>query len=619
MAQNPVADSLSRLIEIAPADSNKVKLLIKLSKKIRSTEPEKAAEYCKTALKLSKDINYDLGEAEAFSVLGVIHYFSGNYTEALIQWQEAERMFKKANDTKGLSNVLSNMGAIYHNQSEYGKAIEIYLKALALAEKDKDNFRIGTVLQNIGAVHIEKGDNAQALKFYKRALQIFKELNYEEGIGLAELNIGDIYISEDSDQAIDYLKSAILHLKKTSYYTSALRTLGSTIVDTDFDQGMRYLDSAYVVAAASGDQLEMIRTINTLGNVYEIAGYDEKAMEYYSRAKTLLLEAERADAEMKISTAGLVRLYLKKNDFKNAFENQRLLQTINDSIYNIESDKKIDQMLFTFELEKKENTINLLEKDQKIKNIELDRQKSIRNGFMAGFILVLLFALVFFAQRNRISKEKKRSEELLHNILPEEVATELKIKERSDAQLFDQVTVLFTDFKGFTSIAENTSPQNLVNELNMCFSAFDEITTKYGIEKIKTIGDAYMAVGGLPTPTADHPRKVVLAALEMAAFIESEKIQKITQNIPYFEVRIGIHTGPVVAGIVGVKKFQYDIWGDTVNTASRMESAGTAGRVNISEASYNLLKDDADFTFEGRGKIEAKGKGEMEMYFVAKA
>jgi ligand-binding sensor domain-containing protein/class 3 adenylate cyclase len=217
-----------------------------------------------------------------------------------------------------------------------------------------------------------------------------------------------------------------------------------------------------------------------------------------------------------------------------------------------------------------------------------------------------------------IRKERDVSEGLLLNILPEEVAKELKQKGHSDAQLFESITVLFTDFKGFTGMSEKLSPKDLVEDLNVCFTAFDEITTKYGIEKIKTIGDAYMAAGGLPTPLPEHARIVVLAALEMAQFIEEGKTRKIEQGLPYFEIRIGIHTGPVVAGIVGVKKFQYDIWGDTVNTASRMESSGEVGKVNVSQVTYEILKDNPDFVFENRGMVVAKGKGEMAMWFANK-
>jgi len=217
-------------------------------------------------------------------------------------------------------------------------------------------------------------------------------------------------------------------------------------------------------------------------------------------------------------------------------------------------------------------------------------------------------------EKKQVEKLYNRSEELLLNILPAETAEELKAKGHVDAELIDEVTVLFTDFKGFTALSEKLTPKELVRDIHECFSEFDRIMQKHGVEKIKTIGDAYMAAGGLPQPNSTHAEDVVNAALEMVEFVEQGKISKKLKGLPFFEVRVGVHTGPVVAGIVGIKKFQYDIWGDTVNTASRMESSGEPGKVNISESTYQLVKDKFNCTY--RGKIAAKGKGELEMYFV---
>ena len=214
-------------------------------------------------------------------------------------------------------------------------------------------------------------------------------------------------------------------------------------------------------------------------------------------------------------------------------------------------------------------------------------------------------------QHTALKIEKKKTDDLLLNILPEEIAEELKQKGTSEAKFFDHVTVLFTDFVNFTKAGERMSPQELVDELHACFKAFDNICSRHNIEKIKTIGDAYLAVCGLPAADDAHAVNVTHAAIEIRAFM-AERRRQIGDKT--FEIRIGIHSGSVVAGIVGVKKFAYDIWGDTVNTAARMEQHSEAGKINASEATYELIKD--SFTCTHRGKISAKNKGEMNMYFV---
>lgn len=215
---------------------------------------------------------------------------------------------------------------------------------------------------------------------------------------------------------------------------------------------------------------------------------------------------------------------------------------------------------------------------------------------------------------SQLQEQTEKTEELLLNILPAETAEELKSKGKATARHYDLVSVLFTDFKGFTKIAEAIKPEELINELDICFIKFDEIIAAYNIEKIKTIGDAYMCAGGLPIRNKGNPILITLAGLEICRFMEKLGEEKKIKGQPFWELRLGIHTGPIIAGVVGKKKFAYDIWGDTVNTASRMESSGEVGKVNISGTTYELIKEYFDCTF--RGKIEAKNKGKIDMYFV---
>lgn len=210
--------------------------------------------------------------------------------------------------------------------------------------------------------------------------------------------------------------------------------------------------------------------------------------------------------------------------------------------------------------------------------------------------------------------EKEKTEALLANVLPKNTADELMAKGKATKIKYNFVTVLFSDIQGFTKIAEEMNPEVLIDELDKFFFHFDSVVEKYGIEKIKTIGDAYMCAGGIPEKNRTNPVEVILAALEMRRYMSKLKRSSEVEGMQYWDIRIGIHTGTVVAGVVGHKKLSYDIWGDTVNTASRMESSGEAGKINISGTTYEFVKD--FFTCEFRGKMPVKYKGELEMYFV---
>jgi len=215
---------------------------------------------------------------------------------------------------------------------------------------------------------------------------------------------------------------------------------------------------------------------------------------------------------------------------------------------------------------------------------------------------------------NEVQQERQKSDKLLENILPKKIAEELKKTDSVKPQLIESATVLFTDFVGFTQISERLTPEELISELDGCFSQFDEVVAHNNLEKLKTIGDAYMCAGGLPVPNNTHVIDVCLAAMEFRSFMLQMGEIKKALSLPFWELRIGIHTGPVTAGVIGNNKFTYDIWGDTANTASRMESSGEKGKINISNETYEYIKD--FFVCEFRGKINAKGKGNVDMYFL---
>jgi class 3 adenylate cyclase len=334
---------------------------------------------------------------------------------------------------------------------------------------------------------------------------------------------------------------------------------------------------------------------------------------------------------------------------KTELENKK--RELAETQTKIDSAKKLlaetESMLMTSEMQNKriqerlqfqEDSVKILKKEQEVQELqlkaselELSAQKAKNNLYIIVAVISLsllsIIGVLFIGrqrtlrqleEKNRIiQEEKRRSDELLLNILPEEVMHELKAHGKTTAKNYAKATVLFADIKDFTGISERLTPDQLIEGLDAYFERFDKVIEKYGIEKIKTIGDAYVCAGGVPTKSETNPHLVVQAALDFMKEIESLHRERVAQGKIPFEFRIGIHTGQLVAGVIGIRKFAYDIWGDTVNMAARMQQAGQEGKINISGGTYEMVKD--KFACVYRGKIEAKNKGEVDMYFVEKA
>jgi class 3 adenylate cyclase len=394
----------------------------------------------------------------------------------------------------------------------------------------------------------------------------------------------------------------------------------------EYPKALNYETRSYGLAKKNKDGLGQISSLKGMAAIYEDMGMQRKSLSYFLQSAEL---AEESGARYYLIDiySRIAALYAGLNDYENAFVFNEKYTALKDSIMTDERDKAMGKVR-DFQDEKTQHEIEILTKDSEIQKITVKRQKIIRNSILSVGILILLLALGLLHRyryvrktRNELSvrnvlinKEKDRSDALLLNILPAETAEELKTHGRSEARHFEMVTVMFTDFKGFTQLAEKLTPQQLVDEIDYCFRQFDHIITKHNIEKIKTIGDAYMCASGLPVTTDSHAVDMVKAALDIQAFMQKLGKERKAEGRPLFEVRIGIHSGPVIAGIVGTKKFQYDIWGDTVNIAARMESSGEAGKINISQTTYERIKH--LFECSHRGKIEAKNKGFVDMYFV---
>ncbi|NUM30832.1 MAG: hypothetical protein HUU47_00725 [Bacteroidetes bacterium] len=398
----------------------------------------------------------------------------------------------------------------------------------------------------------------------------------------------------------------------------------------------------------------MARSYEQLTKIYEILDYQLKYLKFKSKAAMI----DRGE-ELKKQEDAIRKQNEDINRQKAEIEKQKKdAEKIKQEIDALAKDNNTNKSVIAqkqAELSEKEKSLNettgklnvmteeavrlaeknkILEQETIIRKLEVEKEKTNKMILISvlGFFLILSVILFWLysskksfvrqlAKKNEIIlAEKKRSDDLLLNILPVETANELKENGKAVARDYEMVTVLFTDFKDFTIISESLTPKNLVDEIDMCYCAFDTILEKYGIEKIKTIGDAYLCADGIANESEkvlNHdPSKTIEAAFEIVDFMQEMYKKRETEGKPFFKIRIGIHSGPLVAGVVGRKKFAYDIWGDTVNTAARMEQNSEPGKINISSVTYNMVKDKYNFTH--RGKIEAKNKGNIDMYFVEK-
>lgn len=473
----------------------------------------------------------------------------------------------------------------------------------------------------LGQLSLEIGEYEAAIQYSTEAkivrlkrIEFDKNVSFLNGnIALAKLSLNDLdSLPELIDESINLASSA-------TDYASLVRCLE---IKGRYLLTIGQLDSAevYFIKTKEAMNTFSVPYFNAAGTAtpgYYLAKiYVERKQ--YNKAKAILEEEisqiTNIRAELLKEQKLLITVYLNLGDSDAA--NALFTEYINGQTELYEEERKNRTTSFEVEakIELAENTIKNLETEQAI--------AEVTKKYLIGIAAMLLIVAIIIFNRFRITrkqkiiieKEQERSEQLLLNILPAEVASELKAKGSAEARQFDTVTVMFTDFKGFTQISEKLSPTQLVAEIHTCFKAFDDIINKHNIEKIKTIGDAYMCAGGLSLTHPTNAIDVIHAALDILSFMEQhiERLKK--ENKPVFEIRIGIHTGPVVAGIVGVKKFSYDIWGDTVNIAARMESSGEVGKINISKNTYEEIKN--VFPCVYRGKVEAKNKGTIDMYFV---
>lgn len=587
-------DSLKQELSIAQDDTGKVKLLNALCFKYHLINPDSALEYCRAGEALAHKLDWEKGEAMIYNSLGAVHRIRSDYSVALDYFFKALKINEHIGEQQGMAFNYGNIGIVYKTQQDYANALKYYKMALSTYQAMGDSNGIAINYGNIGIIYETLGDYNQSLEYQEKALQINTATGNRRSITHNLGNIGILYNAMgDYPRSLEYLFKALALNEKLG--------IKNAMANNYRGIGQVYCNMAKDSTAGNTSRNQAARN----------------AIQYINSGLAIA-EQLRDKKNLQEMNDLLAKAYVVLGNYQLAFEKYRQYVLYKDSIFSAENSEKITALITRRELDIRDKEIQIRDKQIELDKLAVAKKNNERGFFIAGIGLLFITTLVIFRYYKKqirtnqlLEKEKQKSDDLLLNILPSEVADELKDRGATTARYFDSVTILFTDFVDFTSAGERMTSQQLVEELHTCFKAFDEIIDKYHIEKIKTIGDAYLAVCGLPMADTHHAENVVNAAKDIVAFMKARRQQLGDKT---FEIRIGINSGNVVAGIVGVKKFAYDIWGDTVNTAARMEQNSQPGKINISENTWQLVKD--KFYCIYRGELEAKHKGKLKMYFV---
>lgn len=532
------------------------------------------------AIKYFKEAEKNAESVEAPD-LSVIQYNLAIALSAGEVYSEANDLFKKIN--KNIQPIDSIYPFVelaliknYLKTEEFYRADDRIIKLINWAvEYDRPEI-LETVYMQAALVQGELNDFENALSFYNKHLSIKDSLDYLKTEELRAVN--------NIRKELQLTKSEIEYLK----------------VDKELQEArIKELDLEREALSLSNDKKEQ-----------ELALTRRKKELELEKVRVSELDAIRVKNELELANEKLL-LDRKQQEYV-------LFQKLKEiELDSLEDEKK--QIEQNRQLLQQQNAITELELSNKEKEIAQQKEfkRSVTIISILGLLLLLtaLGGVLKLRQSNKIiNQERQRSDDLLTAILPEETAEELKTSGKALPKSYDSTTVMFTDFTGFSKISKGWPPEDIIKELEICFQTFDDITEKYDLERIKTIGDSYMCAGGLPVPNKTHVDDTIKAAMAMQEWIIRRKEEKQQQGLDYWGMKVGIHTGPVVAGVVGNKKFAYDIWGDTVNIASRLEQSAEEGTINISRSTkeqYNL-----DVTCNDRGIINTKGVGDIQMFTI---
>ena len=578
-------------IQEDPAILAKVYIILGISHKNLSDNP-KALEYFQKALFINEEIGNKEGIARNLGNMGNVYIELSDYPKALEYYGKSLQIFEEIESKHEIALSLGNIGLVYTNLSDYPKAIEYYQKAMFINDEIGNQDGSSTNIGNIGLVYSELKDYPKALEYYQRAVIIYEKTGNKEGIARNFGNIGNVYSDLlDYPKALEFFQKALHYYKQIENKRGIAINLGNIGIVykrlSDYSKALEFYQKSLLINEEIGRKDGIAINLVNIGTIYAIIDsqyYDsQKAEEFLLRSVNL---AEEIGAKHILEEAfnQLHTLRTSERKFEEALEFHKKYISLKIEIQSIEAKKQAER----FDVERK----------------DAEREKQLAE------------------ERGRFLER----ESILRNILPDSVTDRLVKGESPIADYHETVSVLFMDLVGFTSLSSKAPPKQLVYLLDAIFQKADEIVETYGLDKIKTIGDGYLAVANVITPLVEHQKATAMAALQLL-----ETMKDFTVNIPSdlgetdwiqnmndLEIRIGIHTGEVVAGIIGKNKYTYDLWGDAVNVASRMETNSEPGRIHISEAFAKSIEQHSEFTIIPRGEITIKGKGTMNTFWLEK-
>jgi adenylate cyclase len=516
-------------------------------------------------------------KARLYLLLSETYRQRGFLVEGLLYSTEALSEAEKSDDLPRKSQILGAQGTSYRQLGDLGKALQCYEQAIVIDEQVGNIRGIARHIGNIGIVYMDLKEYEVALDKYHKAIELNNSIGNKSGAATSWGNAGAVYYYQKNFQKAleSFTKAYEIHLEEDHTYAVALwlGNIGNVYYEMkNFSEAKLYYDQSTEIYKDIDIKEGIAQNHYNLGRLFSHIDNIEKdidfALEQYSIALEMFEELHHATEIYKIHEC-LSTLYAQKGDWEKAFNEYC----------------KFHELYAKVQDEEARNQAQKLEHRRKLEKEQKDRELKIARY--------------------------QEQEKILHNMLPSRIADRILDGETTIAEEVEEVSIFFADIVGFTQLSEKLTPEILLNELNTIFTEFDLIAKKYGVEKIKTIGDSYMAVCGVPNPYMDHSDRLAKFALDVL-----EKAKSMVLGNSIMKLRIGLHCGKAIAGVIGEHKYAYDLWGDAVNIASRMESHGAQGQVHISEEFKSKIINTDDFDFERRGEIDIKGKGKMITYFL---